>query len=228
VIITTHQPIFLPWPGFFCKALHADAMVLLDQVQFPHGGTWMTRNRLKSHQGEVWLKVPVWKKGRGEQTIGNVEICNETNWKRKHLRTIHEQYVNAPYINDVLPGLERIYAQDHRRLLEFNLEIIHLLWNAIGIKTRLLKQSDLHASGKGSGLLIDLCKRLNADQFVAFDVVEKYLDADKFEAEGIKIKFIPFSPPVYPQLWGDFRQNLSALDLILNCLPKSPEILNRA
>ena len=25
MVVTTHQPIFLPWPGFFYKALHADA-----------------------------------------------------------------------------------------------------------------------------------------------------------------------------------------------------------
>lgn len=54
MIVTTHQPIFLPWPGFFYKALCADVMVLLDDVQFPLGRTWITRNRLKSAQGEQW------------------------------------------------------------------------------------------------------------------------------------------------------------------------------
>ena len=34
-----------------------------------------------------------------------------------------------------------------------------------------------------------------------------------------------FRPPVYPQLWGDFIYNLSALDLLLNCGPKSREIV---
>jgi hypothetical protein len=227
VIITTHQPIFLPWPGFFSKTLHADVMVLLDEVQFPHGGTWMTRNRLKSHQGEVWLTVPVWKKGRGDQVIRNVEICYETDWRKKHLRTIHEQYANAPYIYDALPQLEKIYGKEHLRLLDFNSEIIHFFWNAISIKTQLLKQSDLGVSGKGDSLLIDLCKRLGADEYAAFPAVEKYLETKKFNDAGIKLDFIRYTPPVYPQLWGDFRQNLSALDLVLNCLPKANEILSR-
>ena len=51
MILTTHQPIFLPWPGFFQKMLCADAMVLLDAVQFPRGRGWMTRNRLKCGGG---------------------------------------------------------------------------------------------------------------------------------------------------------------------------------
>lgn len=54
MIVTTHPPIFLPWPGFFYKAWRADTMVLLDTVQFPLGRSWMTRNRLKSDQGELW------------------------------------------------------------------------------------------------------------------------------------------------------------------------------
>jgi len=33
MIVITHQPIFLPWPGFFFKAMKADCMVLLDDVQ---------------------------------------------------------------------------------------------------------------------------------------------------------------------------------------------------
>jgi len=37
MIVITHQPIFLPWPGFFFKAMKADCMVLLDDVQFPQG-----------------------------------------------------------------------------------------------------------------------------------------------------------------------------------------------
>jgi WbqC-like protein family len=227
VITTTHQPIFLPWPGFFYKALHADVLVLLDEVQFPHGGTWMTRNRLKSHQGEVWLTVPVWKKGRGDQIIQNVEICHETNWKKKHLRTIYEQYTHAPYINDVFPELERIYSIEHRRLLDFNVEIIHFISKVMKFKTKLLMQSDLSISGKGSSLLIDICKALGAGFYIAFPAVEKYLDTEKFKAAGLKIDFIPYSPPVYPQLWGDFRQNLSALDLVLNCLPSAYGILTR-
>jgi hypothetical protein len=93
MIVTTHQPIFLPWPGFFYKALRADTMVLLDRVQFPLGRSrsWMTRNRLKSDQGELWLRVPVWKAGKGKQIIRDVAICDDRNWRRKHLsRIIHK------------------------------------------------------------------------------------------------------------------------------------------
>lgn len=56
----------------------------------------------------------------------------------------------------------------------------------------------------------------------------KYLDLEKFRAGGIQLGFARFQPPVYPQLWGDFRYNLSVLDLLLNCGPKSLEIIARS
>lgn len=228
MILTTHQPIFLPWPGFFYKALRADRTVLLDNVQFPLGQGWMNRNRLKSEQGELWLTVPVWKKGRGKQVIRNVELCNEIDWRRKHLLGIRQNYAHAPYLEDHLPAVEAIYARNQTHLIDLNLEFICFLWDALGLKGKLVLQSDLGVSGTATDLLVSVCKVFNADTYLALPFVEKFLDAGKFRAGGIALTFARFSPPVYPQLWGDFRYNLSALDLLLNCGPKSLDILSRS
>lgn len=228
MIVTTHQPIFLPWPGFFYKALRADAMVLLDSVQFPLGRGWTTRNRVKSDKGELWLTVPVWRKGRGKQIIREVEICNETDWRRRHLLGIRQQYANAPYLDDHLPVLESLYVHSRPRLLDLNLDLIRHLWNALGLKARLILQSELGVAGQGTDLLVSICQTLNADTYLTLPPAEKYLKAGGFHASGLQLSFARFHPPIYPQLWGDFRYNLSALDLLLNCGPKSLDIIARA
>jgi hypothetical protein len=228
LILTTHQPLFIPWPGFFCKALQADLMVLLDNVQFPFGVSWLTRNRLKSDKGELWINVPVWKKGRGKQMIRDVEIFYELDWIKKHLRSIREQYANAPYLNDVYPHIEAISKSRKKNLLELNLELIQFLWTSLGIPSKFELQSNLHASGIGTDLLINVCKMAGADTYRTLLQVKKYLDESKFQNAGIKLEFIHFSPPTYPQLWGEFRQNLSTLDLLLNVGPRSLSILQDA
>jgi len=226
--VTTHQPIFLPWPGFFCKALRADAMVLLDGVQFPRGRSWMTRNRVKSDQGELWLRIPVWRRRRGRQLIRDVEICRETDWRHKHLRSLSDPYANAPYRDEHLPAVEAIYARDPVRLIELNVALIRHLRGALGIGTPLYLQSELGVEGNGTGLLVALCRRLSADAYVSLSGVEKHLDTGPFRAAGVRLEFARWDPPVYPQLWGDFRFNLSTLDLLLNCGPKAREIIDRA
>jgi hypothetical protein len=226
--VTTHQPIFLPWPGFFYKMMHADTMVLLDRVQFPLGRSWMTRNRVKSDKGELWLRVPVRRSRRGVQIIGDVELCDDTNWRGKHLRSIRDQYANAPYLDAHLPGIESVYARGHRRLVDLNLDLIRYVRDALGLECRLELQSDIGAADGGTDLLVSICRRRSADTYVSLPIVEKHLDAERFRAVGIELLFVRFNPPVYPQLWGDFRYNLSALDLLLNCGPGATDILGRS
>jgi hypothetical protein len=225
MIVTTHQPIFLPWPGLFYKARQADIVVLLDAVQFPLGRGWMNRNRLKSQHGELWLTVPVWKKRRGRQRIGDVEICEDTDWRRKHLVSLEQQYAHAPYLAEHLPAIAAIYARRDRRLLDLNLAIIRHLAGTLGIEARFVLQSELGASGRGTELLVNVCRALGADRYATLSPVEKYLDLARFAAGGIEVRFARYAPPVYPQLWGEFRHNLAALDLLLNCGPKAADIL---
>ena len=69
MIISAYQPYFAPFSGFFAKALRSDLLVLMDRVQFPRGTTWLTRNCFKNDQGDLWMTIPVWKKGLGLQKI---------------------------------------------------------------------------------------------------------------------------------------------------------------
>ncbi|MBT8369996.1 MAG: WbqC family protein, partial [Deltaproteobacteria bacterium] len=78
MIVSTHRPYFAPFPGFFQKAHLCDIFVILDNVQFPRGTTWITRNRFKNDQGTLWMTIPVWKKGLGLQSIDDVRICHES------------------------------------------------------------------------------------------------------------------------------------------------------
>jgi hypothetical protein len=226
--IATHQPIFLPWPGLFFKALKADCMVLLDAVQFPRGRSWMSRNRLKNSQGELWLTVPIHKKGKGLQVIQRVEIFDKINWRRRHLQSIQQNYVHAPYFEQYFSLLESIYRQDHSTLISLNLQLIRFFWDSLVLKPKLVLQSELGVTAKGTDLLISICEHMEASRYVAFPPAEKYIDRKKMEKRGIKVSYITFHPPVYPQLWGNFIYNLSILDLLLNCGPKSSEIIEKA
>lgn len=225
MILTTHQPIFLPWPGFFAKAMRADVMVLLDAVQFPVGRGWMNRNRLKSAHGDLWLTVPVHRKGRGKQTIGAMELFEASDWRRTHLRGIRQHYAHAPFLSDYWSRIEAIYRRGNRYLLEFNLALIRLMYESLGIGARLCLQSELGVVGTGTRLLVDLCETTGTDTYLALPQSVKYLESPRFRDAGVDLRFLAFEPPVYPQLWGEFRYNLSMLDLLLCHGSKSPDII---
>jgi hypothetical protein len=225
VTLAAHQPIFLPWPGFFHKAMHADRVVLLDGVQYPRGRTFLNRNRLKNEDGELWLTVPVHKKGRGLQTIGRVEIYDERDWRKKHLESMRQNYANAPYFDDVFAAVEALYRKGHRLLAELNVDLIRFVCEALSIDTEILLQSELGIGGKGTELLMDICAHLGEDCLTVFPHVEKHLDATEMKRRGVETVHLRFRPPVYPQLWGEFIYNLSALDMLFNIGPKSGDII---
>jgi hypothetical protein len=225
MIISTNQPYFLPFPGFFYKAHLSDVFIILDNVQFPRGTTWTSRNRLKNGQGTLWLTVPVWKKGLGLQRIHEVRICHEFRWIIKHLKSLETAYAKAPYFGDHLPFIETTYRTGFKKLIEFNMAFIRYLFQQLKIETEIKLLSELGIQTAGNQMLVEICQRLGASVYLAQRGAAKYLDPGPFRQEGVEIQLIKPPAYVYPQLWGAFIPNLSTFDMLFNCGPKAHDIL---
>lgn len=225
MIVATTQPYFAPFGGFFFKAARADVLVVLDTVQFPRGFTWLTRNRFKNNRGALWISVPVWRRGLGLQRIDEVKICWEGRWPGKHLASLMTAYADAPFLSDHADFLKEIFDGRYEKLVDLNMATIRQGMSHLGIRTRLAKLSEMGIAGKGSDLLVRICKTLQADRFVAQRPARKFLVESAFAGAGIEVRFIDPPVPVYPQLWGNFLPNLSVLDLMFNCGPTAAEIL---
>ena len=58
MIVSIHQPNYIPWIGFFHKMANVDTFVLLDNVK--HSKSSIThRNKIKSNEHELLLSVPL-------------------------------------------------------------------------------------------------------------------------------------------------------------------------
>ena len=228
MIVSTNQPYFVPFPGFFYKAHLSDIFVVLDTVQFPRGSSWVSRNRFKNDQGALWLSVPVWKKGLGLQRIHEVRICHEFRWSAKHLASLKTAYAKAPYFVDHLPFIETTYRTRFEKLFEFNLAFIRYLFRQLKIEIEIKLLSELGIQAAGSQMLVEICQRLGASVYLAQRAAAKYLDRGLFQQEGLEVQLIKPPACVYPQLWGPFISNLSTLDLLFNCGPKAHDILTAA
>jgi hypothetical protein len=226
MIVSAHRPYFCPFPGFFYKAMKSDVFVLLDDVQYPRGTTWINRNRFKNDQGCLWMTVPVWKKGLGLQNINEVRICHEGRWQRKHLESLKVAYGNAPYFREHLHLFEEVFSPGCcTALIDMNLEIIRYLMDVLGIETEIVLLSGMDMRNNGSRLLIDVCRFLGGSVFLAQCSARTYLDEFLFQDAGIQLLYVTPPAIVYPQLWGDFIGNLSVFDLLFNCGPKSRELM---
>jgi len=224
MILTAHQPSYLPWLGLFNKIALADEFVLLDQVQY-QPEEFNNRNRIKTPQGPKWLSVPVLRRGYLNKMICDIEINNKVPWGRKHWKTLKQAYGKAPYFENYAAYLENIYSDEWTRLVDLDETILKWLLETLGINVKWHRTSEYSFSGRKQNLILEICDKLGADTFIFGALGKNYVDIDKFEKAGISVLFQEYNHPQYPQIYGDFLPNLSVIDLLFNCGGASLDIL---
>jgi hypothetical protein len=217
--ICFNQPGFIPWGGFFSRFLYSDQMVLLDDTQLSTGFTYVNRNRIKGPEGEVWISVPVKKRGRGRQKIKDLELYKKDRWAKDFLLTLWHFYVKSIYFQPVYKKIKEASDTKDESFLNLILNLLNVIKNGFGIGKDFTLQSDLGIKGKGINLLLSITKELNASEVLLPYFSKKAIDWDRLRQEKIKVTFLRFSPPQYPQFWGPFIRKLSALDLLM-CMGK--------
>ncbi len=215
MILTAHQPAYLPWLGYFNKIGNSDIFVLLDIVQFEKNG-FINRNKIKGSQGAIWLTVPVRIKGHMTSSIAEIRIDNSQNWKQKHLNTIYFNYKKAVRFEELYPKLEKLYLSNHDLLIDLCYEQLLFWLSEIGVSKKIVRLSELGISSSKSDLILDICEALQAKQYISGALGRNYLEEEAFAREGIEIIYQDYRHPVYHQLWGDFVPNMSILDFWMN------------
>jgi len=212
-MIAIHQPNYLPWLGFFDKACKAQTFVLLDSVAYTRGGVG-NRNRIKTSRGWEWITVPVHHPLGA--TIKDIQTV-DSGWERTHWKTLLFNYSRAPHFKDLAPEFDQIYQRRWCRLSDINETLIRLIMEYLDLRPRIYRSSDLGVEGKSSELLVNICKAIGDKEYLSGTGARGYLDLSAFERERITVRFQQFSSPKYPQLFGDFTPNLSAIDYLFNC-----------
>ncbi len=224
MLVTIHQPNYLPWPGFFHKWLISDAFVILDTVQY-HKNEWQNRNRIKTAQGAQWVTVPV--AYRFPQTIMEVTVA-QPNWARKQIAAIEQAYAKAPYIDACWPRLREVLQQPYEKIADLNIAVIRLLGEMLGCEAPLHLASAMETvSDDPTRRLISLCEELDGDGYLSGREGRGYLEKEKFSDAGIELWFQEVEAPRYPQLHGDFISHLSVVDMLFNVGPATSEMILR-
>lgn len=222
-VIALHQPVYLPFSGFFQKMARADVFAFMDFVQLSKQ-SWQVRNRIKARKGPLWLTVPVYVKGKADQLIRDVRVV-EGPWRRKHRDAIRQSYARAPYYRDYADFFDDVYGREWKWLVELNLHIIGGMRRFLGVETPVVDVAGMSFEGTKTDLVVDICRKLGGTAYLSSDGEAAYIEREKFEAAGLRQSYLGWEPTPYPQLFGEFAPNLSAIDLLFNCGPKSRSVL---
>lgn len=224
MIISVHQPQYLPWLGYFDKIMKSDIFVFLDNVQYKKR-EFQNRNKIRTKNGWLWLTIPVVTKERYYQKISEVEIDNTQHWQKEHWETIKMYYHQAKYFQNYKDFFEKIYSSKWDKLSSLNVEIIKYLLECLEIRTPIYFESELGLSGEATERIINICKKFKADTYLSGIGGKDYLDESRFDLENIKLVYQDFKHPTYPQVYPGFEPYMSVIDLLFNCGPESRKII---
>ena len=222
ITLSAHQPEFMPWLGYISKATMSDVYFILDSVQYVKD-VFQNRNkiRIKQDNGWQWLNIPVKNAKSHILNWKDVRIDNSQNWKRKHLNAIRYSYSRTPYFDWLFDEIEKFYLEDIEFLLDFIIKISKFILKQFDVKVPIYRTSELidmgyNINGNKSELIVNMCKVVNANNFIFGSVGRTYIDKEIFKKNNINPFFQNFKHPVYNQIHGDFISNMSSIDLLFN------------
>lgn len=224
MILTSHQPNFLPYMGVIYKAYKSDAIVLSDDVCYSKKGmhNW---NVIRAKNGSQKITVPV--NAHHDTKLCDVMISEPRKTLPKIVRTLEETYAKTKRFEEGQEILDiiRDMAVDGTGLTELNIAIIKHILDRMGIARDIaVATRDLRLTGHKDDRILIMCERMGADTYYSGTGAKAYHDEARYREKGINLVYSDYEPVAYRQKYEPFLPNMSVIDYIFNEGYRIPEV----
>ena len=205
------QPHYLPWLGYFYLIYKSKNFVFLDDVKF-HYQSWQHRNYIKGANTPNLLSIPV---GKSTNKLKIVDVkINNNSFREKHIKSIYQEYCKSDYFKQFFPILEKMIYFETDNLSIFNQNIIKKITEINEIRTNFFKSSEINVSGSKEEKIINICKKLNINNYISVPGSKNYINDKNFCAKKINLTFLNYDDIKYKNLQQ--LKNLSVIDFVFN------------
>ena len=218
MILTSHQPNFLPYMGFFYKAYRSDVLVISDDVQFSKKGmhNW---NYIFTKDGPKKLTLPV--KAHHDTALKDVMVDQIDYSIGKIAKTLRQEYCHASHKEDgerVISLMEDIASSMRKMpsMAGFNMCLNAAIMGMFGIRPEFHIASQMGIHGHKDERIFQMCEELGADVYLSGTGAKAYHDEEEYARRGIELVYSDYKPLRYPQYNGYFVENLSVIDYVFN------------
>lgn len=214
--VTIHQPNYLPWIGFFHKAMISDIFVILDDAQFTRGGYHNRCKILLPNGNESWLTNAVDKNPLGTPINEITRIVDEKCYSK-----LYQCYHSSPYWDEVWKVLGALIESNEPCLSVYNYHLIKAVLCVLGSEVELVLSSELNlaATDNSTEKLYGICKKLKASHYLSGSSGKRYLDESIFHDVRVEYQSLDFLMSIeYHQInvKDGFVQGLSIMDMLLS------------
>lgn len=180
MLVTIHQPNFMPWYPFFQKMEEADIFVILKNCQFEKNGF---QNRFNINKN--WYTMST-KKGLDP-------ICTKSYLNpQKDWQKIKNK---LPEYHDTLCLFDEDITDN---LSETNINIIQRINSLLGINTTI--EQDFPTDKRSTSRLVEICRTYQATKYLSGPSGKSYLDIEEFNDQNIEVVYANSDPIKEPIL----------------------------
>lgn len=132
-------------PSYFPSIEQMAAMAQAEKVVFENEDnyqkqTYRNRTYIAHSNGELLLNIPIKHNKDGKrQKMKDVLVENDFPWQDLHWKSLQSAYRTSPFFEYYEDDLAPLFAEKVERLLEYNLRIIEVLFEMIGIEVETSK-----------------------------------------------------------------------------------------
>ncbi len=210
------QPYFFPYIGYWQLMNLVDKFVVYDNIQFTKGG-WIRRNRILMNGKDKMVSLPI--KNDSDYLDVNKRFLSNTfeKDKIKIINQIKTAYCTAPEFKVVFPLIESAINCNEENLFSYIYKTIITVVEYLAIDTEIIISSDIEMdhSLKNRYRVIEICKKLQADQYINPIGGKELYNKEDFKSEGVDLSFIQTDTIEYKQFDNLFIPNLSIIDVLM-------------
>lgn len=220
MIVSIHQPHFLPWLGYFNKLYHSDVFVFLNTVQY-RPRYYQNKCKIKMNDKELPLSIPV--HADRSTLIDQVLMVEDENWMERFIRSIEQSYKRTPYFSECWPLLRDELLKPEKSLEMLNYKTILVLLKILNmghVKISYASRLPVNTTNP-TQRLVEICKHFGATEYISGRGGKDYMEVEQFEKSNINVIYqdVNFNQIEYRQTGNKFIPGLSVIDCIFNIGP---------
>lgn len=187
MIVACHQPMFLPYLGYFYKMDHCDLFAYSDTVLYSKHAM-LNYNYVNAGGVKQKLVVPV--HAGSDMMIKDVRLCDWHHFGVKVFKTIQQLYSKCKYYKDIICVLQPVLQQDHKFLLDLNIALTEEIKRFLAINVETITESSLNLEPVEKNIdIINVCHSVGADVYLSGTGAMSYIDEKLFHKNDIAVQY---------------------------------------
>ena len=128
------QPYLLPYIGYFQLINAVEKFVIYDDVNFIKQG-WINRNRILVNGKDHIFTLKL----NGASSFKRINQIDILNSKEKILKTVSQSYRKAPFYEQTMPLIQKIFSKQENNLASFLIFSLLEILKSLNIDTPIVK-----------------------------------------------------------------------------------------